>query len=109
MLSKERLQVIREEACADWRELGDPEIVRWWRKAVRDLLSEHDRLITENAAQAPDAKLGAAVRRIPDGATLGPSRGRWYVCDDDGVTQSSGDIPDAALAAVGLMEVGDAE
>jgi len=61
-------------------------------------------LEAELAAQAPDAKLGAAVRRLPDGVTLGPSRGRWYVCDDDGVLQGEGSTPDAALAAAGLME-----
>lgn len=47
MLSEKRLQVIRDEAREDWGEKTDPDIIRWWRKAARDLLAEHDRLTAE--------------------------------------------------------------
>ena len=54
-----------------------------------------------------DAALGRAVRRIPDMAKLWHAESRWYLHPGDApcLPLGTGNSPEAALKAAGLMEV----
>ena len=60
----------------------------------------------EADAMRADAALGAAVRRMPEGAMLWHSEDTWYLHPQDtpAAPMGQGDTPEAAMIAAGLMK-----
>ena len=77
---------------------ADEEIV-----SLRASIAEKDAEIERLRA---DAALGRAVRKIPDMAKLWHAEVRWYLHPGDApcLPLGTGNTPEAALAAAGLME-----
>lgn len=83
------------------------EVVKHLIAHCQDQEAELTRLRAENKALQADAALVRAVRRIPDMAKLWHAESRWYLHPGDApcLPLGTGNSPEAALKAAGLMEV----
>jgi len=73
---------------------------------LSELTKKRDALKAEIERLRADAALGRAVRKMPDMAKLWHAEVRWYLHPGDGpcLPLGTGNTPEAALAAAGLME-----
>ena len=67
---------------------------------------DNEAILVALADLKADAALGRAVRKIPDMAKLWHAEVRWYLHPGDGpcLPLGTGNTPEAALRAAGLME-----
>ena len=73
---------------------------------LSELTKKRDALKAEIERLRADAALGRAVRKMPDMAKLWHAEVRWYLHPGDApcLPLGTGNTPEAALAAAGLME-----